>query len=215
MSIIPRGQALGVTITLPEEDRYTITREFAEGMIAYAMGGRAAEELMFSQRTTGASDDINKATDIARKMVCQWGMSDAIGPLSLDDKSNQEVFLGRDFKQGSHLSEEVTSLIDKEVSRLVTEGYRKALQVLKDNKEILIRMAEALLIKETLGAKELEAVMLGENIVSSDEKKAYEERIRTKPQNIYELLGDKFAEKTDDVAAPSPESSAPQEADSV
>ena len=114
-------------------------------MIAYAMGGRAAEELMFSQRTTGASDDINKATDIARKMVCQWGMSDAIGPLSLDDKSNQEVFLGRDFKQGSHLSEEVTSLIDKEVSRLVTEGYRKALQVLKDNKETLIRMAEALL----------------------------------------------------------------------
>ena len=177
--------------------------------------GEQQKELMFSQRTTGASDDINKATDIARKMVCQWGMSDAIGPLSLDDKSNQEVFLGRDFKQGSHLSEEVTSLIDKEVSRLVTEGYRKALQVLKDNKEILIRMAEALLIKETLGAKELEAVMLGENIVSSDEKKAYEERIRTKPQNIYELLGDKFAEKTDNVAAPSPESSAPQEADSV
>jgi cell division protease FtsH len=215
VSIIPRGQALGVTITLPEEDRYTITREFAEGMIAYAMGGRAAEELMFNQRTTGASDDINKATDIARKMVCQWGMSDVIGPLSLDDKNGQEVFLGRDFKQGSHLSEEVTSQVDKEVSRLVTEGYRKSLQVLKDNKDTLIRMAEALLIKETLGAKELEAIMLGEDIVTAEEKTAYEERIRTKPQNIYELLGDKFADKPEETQAPASTQAPAPETDSV
>ena len=204
VSIIPRGQALGVTITLPVEDRYTITREFAEGMIAYAMGGRAAEELMFSQLTTGASNDIGKATEIARKMVCQWGMSDAIGPLALDDKAGQEVFLGRDFSQGKHFSEKVAAEVDKEVHRLVTEGYRKALQILKDDKATLVRMAEALLIKETLGAAELEQIMRGENVVTEEEKTAYEERIRTKPQNIYELIGNKLENSSKDSDAGEP-----------
>lgn len=198
VSIIPRGQALGVTITLPVEDRYTITREFAEGMIAYAMGGRAAEELMFNQFTTGASNDIGKATEIARKMVCQWGMSEAIGPLALDDKSGQEVFLGRDFTQGKHFSEKVAAEVDQEVHRLVTDGYRKALQILKDNKDTLTNMAEALLVKETLDSTELEKIMKGENVVSEAEKKAYEERIKTKPNGVYEIVGEKLSEDTDE-----------------
>jgi cell division protease FtsH len=128
-------------------------------------------------------------------MVCQWGMSDAIGPLALDDKGGQEVFLGRDFSQGKHFSEKVAAEVDKEVHKLVTEGYRKALQILKDNKETLVSMAEALLIKETLGASDLEKIVEGIDIVTAEEKKAYEERIRTKPQNIYEVLGEKIAEK--------------------
>ena len=89
ISIIPRGQALGVTVMLPVEDRLTISKEYAEGMIAYAMGGRAAEELIFNRQTTGAGDDINKATDIARKMVCNWGMSEKLGPLALGKKSRR------------------------------------------------------------------------------------------------------------------------------
>lgn len=197
VSIIPRGQALGVTITLPEEDRLTITKDYAEGMIAYAMGGRAAEELIFKQQTTGASDDINKATSIARKMVCQWGMSETIGPLSLDDKSGQDVFLGRDFSQGKNFSEKVAAEVDKEVHRLVSSGYRRALEILKDHKDTLVRMAEALLIKETLGSVELAAIVKGEDIVTAEEKKTYEERIRTKPQSLYEMLGDQFIGSAD------------------
>ena len=206
VSIIPRGQALGVTITLPEEDRLTITRDYAEGMIAYAMGGRAAEELIFKQRTTGASDDINKATSIARKMVCQWGMSDTIGPLSLDDKSGQDVFLGRDFAQGKNFSEKVAAEVDKEVHRLVSTGYRKALEILKENKDTLTLMAEALLIKETLDAADLKRIMTGEDIITEEEKRSYDERIRTRPQNLYELLGNelkdesKTAEKGEDAS---------------
>ena len=188
VTIIPRGQALGVTITLPEEDKLTLTKDYAEGMIAYAMGGRAAEELIFEHRTTGASDDINKATEIARKMVCQWGMSEKIGPMSLDDRHGKDIFLGRDFSQSQHLSETMTAKIDGEVHALVSTGYERALEILKKHRDTLKVMAEALLVKETLHAADLQKIMAGEEVVSAKEREAYDERLRTAPSNIYEVV---------------------------
>ena len=174
VSIIPRGQALGVTVMLPAEDRYTLTKDYAEGMIAYAMGGRAAEELIFRKQTTGAGDDINKATDIARKMVCNWGMSDKLGPLSFG-KDNEEVFLGREIHSSRNFSDKVAQEIDSEIHRIVTSGYKKAMGILRENREQLESLAESLLIKETLDRTQIENLMQGHSVVSDEERKAFEE----------------------------------------
>ncbi|MBM4253313.1 MAG: ATP-dependent zinc metalloprotease FtsH [Deltaproteobacteria bacterium] len=174
VSIIPRGQALGVTVMLPAEDRYTLTKEYAEGMIAYAMGGRAAEELIFRKQTTGAGDDINKATDIARKMVCNWGMSEKLGPLSLG-KDHEEVFLGREINTARNFSEKVAEEIDSEIHRLVTSGYKRAITILRDNRDQLEALAESLLIKETLDRRQIDDLMTGHAVVTDEERKAFEE----------------------------------------
>ena len=174
VSIIPRGQALGVTVMLPAEDRYTLTKDYAEGMIAYAMGGRAAEELIFRKQTTGAGDDINKATDIARKMVCNWGMSDKLGPLSFG-KDSEEVFLGREIHSSRNFSDKVAEEIDSEIHRIVTSGYKKAMSILRENREQLESLAESLLIKETLDRTQIESLMKGQSVVSDEERKAFEE----------------------------------------
>ena len=189
VTIIPRGQALGLTVMLPEEDRLTITREYAEEMIMYAMGGRAAEELIFGKQTTGASDDIHKATQIARKMVCQWGMSEVIGPLALDNREGQEVFMGRDFVQGKNFSEKVAAQIDEEVHRIVTAGYKNAYDILVKERSILDLLAEALLIKETLLGPDMKKIIAGENIVTPEERRLWEERLN-------------LASKIKEVAAP-------------
>jgi cell division protease FtsH len=159
---------------LPTEDRLTLTKEYAEGMIAYAMGGRAAEELIFHKQTTGAGDDINKATEIARKMVCNWGMSDKLGPLALG-KKNEEVFLGREMGQMRNFSEKVAEEIDAEIHRIVTSAYKKALNILRDNREKLESLAEALLVKETVESADMERVMRGETLISDEERRNYEE----------------------------------------
>jgi cell division protease FtsH len=177
VSIIPRGQALGVTVMLPAEDRYTLTKDYAEGMIAYAMGGRAAEELIFHKQTTGAGDDINKATDIARKMVCNWGMSEKMGPLSFGSE-REEVFMGRDFGSGRNFSERVAEDIDKEIHRIVSTGYKRAINILKGNREVLEQLAESLLIKETLDRAQIDKLMKGGQIVSEEERKAFYEAQR-------------------------------------
>jgi cell division protease FtsH len=175
ISIIPRGQALGVTIMLPAEDRLTITKEYAEGMIAYAMGGRAAEELIFNRQTTGAGDDINKATDIARKMVCNWGMSEKLGPLSFG-KKNEEVFMGREMGGGSRpYSEKTAEEIDSEIHRLVTNGAKAAIKILKDKKDILECLAEALLIKETIDGEDIKSILAGNKIITDADRKKYDE----------------------------------------
>ena len=174
VSIIPRGQALGVTVMLPAEDRYTLTKDYAEGMIAYAMGGRAAEELIFRKQTTGAGDDINKATDIARKMVCNWGMSDKLGPLSFG-KDSEEVFLGREIHNSRNFSDKIAEEIDSEIHRIVTSGYKKAIGILRENREQLESLAESLLIKETLDRTQIESLMKGQSVVSDEERKAFEE----------------------------------------
>ena len=177
VSIIPRGQALGVTVMLPAEDRYTLTKEYAEGMIAYAMGGRAAEELIFRKQTTGAGDDINKATEIARKMVCNWGMSEKLGPLSLG-KDHEEVFLGREINSSRNFSEKVAEEIDAEIHRIVTSAYRKAINILRDNRDQLELLAESLLIKETLDRSQIDKLMVGEGVVTDEERKAFDEAQR-------------------------------------
>lgn len=174
ISIIPRGQALGVTIMLPTEDRLTLTKEYAEGMIAYAMGGRAAEELVFHKQTTGAGDDINKATDIARKMVCNWGMSEKLGPLSLG-KKNEEVFMGREMGQSRNFSEKIAEEIDSEIHRIVTTAYKKALNILRVNRERLDILAEALLIKETVESADMERLMRGEALITDEDRRNYED----------------------------------------
>jgi cell division protease FtsH len=182
ISIIPRGQALGVTIMLPTEDRYTLTKEYAEGMIAYAMGGRAAEELVFNKQTTGAGDDINKATDIARKMVCQWGMSEKLGPLSLG-KDQEEVFLGREISSSRNFSEKVAQDVDHEIHRFVTTGYKWAVDILRENRTQLNSLAESLLIKETLDRDQIDRIMRGEVVVTEEESKAFEEAQRKTREN--------------------------------
>ncbi|MDD9950107.1 MAG: ATP-dependent zinc metalloprotease FtsH [Zetaproteobacteria bacterium] len=177
VTIIPRGQALGVTMMLPKEDRVSISKEYAEARIVYAMGGRAAEELIFDARTSGAEDDLKQATDIARRMICQWGMSDRIGPIAVG-QNEREVFVGRGSNGGHDIhSESVAEQIDSEIQRLTQEGYDRALGILRDNRDKLEAIAEALLIKETLSSEEMARVMDGENIVTEEEVQAYKQRI--------------------------------------
>jgi cell division protease FtsH len=197
ISIIPRGQALGVTIMLPVEDRLTISKEYAEGMIAYAMGGRAAEELIFNRQTTGAGDDINKATDIARKMVCNWGMSDKLGPLALGKKGSEEVFLGREISQSRNFSERVAEEVDQEIHRLVTGGAKQAFRILKDHRDQLEALAEALLIKETIDGDEIRRILNGETIITAEDKARYEESRR----KAKEALSSKPADSNKDAMA--------------
>jgi cell division protease FtsH len=161
VTIIPRGMALGVTWTLPTEDRYNLTRKQILAMIRHAMGGRAAEELVFGHLSTGASDDLKKATDLARQMVCKYGMSDRLGPVSYGDEG-QDVFLGRDFVMRKDYSEEKAREIDQEVERLLHGLYAEARQILEENRATLDRVTEALLERETLEAGDLRRLLAGE-----------------------------------------------------
>jgi cell division protease FtsH len=161
VTIIPRGRALGVTQQLPAEDRLNATKEWALYRIVIAMGGRAAEEIVFNQITSGAGSDIEQATNIARKMVCQWGMSSTLGPLSFGGES-EEVFLGRDFNRPSRgYSEETAQKIDNEILSLVNSSYADAVQLLSDNMQMLTDLAEALLEFEVLDAEEIRLALEG------------------------------------------------------
>ncbi len=175
VTIIPRGNALGLTIMLPKEDRLNLSKQYTEGFLLYAMGGRAAEELIFNVHTSGASDDISKATDIARKMVCQWGMSPSVGPRAVGRKDG-EVFMGRGSNSGDSYSEKLAQTVDDEIQKLLHQSYDKALKILKDNKEKLVALAEALLIKENLDAREMNRILEGENIITPKEMSLYEKR---------------------------------------
>lgn len=149
VTIIPRGRALGVTQQLPTEERFTRDRAFLLDNIAILMGGRAAEEVALSQVTTGAGNDIERATGLARRMVCEWGMSETMGPLAFGKKEEQ-IFLGREFAQHQDYSEETARQIDAEVRRLVTDGYTRAVDILKGNLKALHDISFALLEKETI-----------------------------------------------------------------
>ena len=148
VSIIPRGRALGVTMYLPLEEKYNENREGLNTMISALLGGRVAEELTFSTITSGASNDIERATHIARKMVCEWGMSDKLGPLSFGEKEG-EVFLGRDMGHMRNYSESTAVEIDMEIRRIVTENHQRTRKLLTEHQDALIRIGEALLEKET------------------------------------------------------------------
>jgi cell division protease FtsH len=161
VTIIPRGMALGVTQTLPPEDRFNLTRDQILAMIKHAMGGRAAEELVFSHLSTGASNDLQQATRLARQMVCKYGMSQRLGPVSYGD-DDQDVFLGRDFVSRKDYSEKKAEQIDDEVSETLNQLYREARQVLVDHREKLDRIAESLLERETLDTADLKLIIAGE-----------------------------------------------------
>lgn len=193
ITIIPRGQALGVTILLPDEDRLSVSKEYAEGMIKYAMGGKAAEEVVFGHQTTGASDDLKKATEIARKMVCAWGMNDKIGPVSLAKESG-EVFMGRDMGQGKPYSEKVAEIIDEEVRKILQRCYDDAKQTLIDNRTILDNMAWALLVKEVLNSTEINEIMTGKVLVTEEEYN--EHRLNVSKRALAKKAADKQAEAT-------------------
>jgi cell division protease FtsH len=160
VTIIPRGMALGLTQQLPEDDRHTYSRNYLESMLAVLMGGRAAEELFMKHLTTGAGNDIERATDLARKMVCEWGMSEKLGPLTFG-KAEEQIFLGREINQHRDYSEQTAIRIDGEVHRIVSESYGRAKDILDSNQDALVRLAEALLEREVLDADEIRILVEG------------------------------------------------------
>ena len=163
VSIIPRGQALGLTFTLPTEDRYQITRDDAENSIAVFLGGRAAEALIYPQVGAGAADDIKKASAYARHMVTSWGMSDRLGPIAFG-QGDQPVFMGRDLHQQRNYSEQTAIAIDEEVHRIISTAYERARTILQDNRDKLESMANALLERETLDGEDVLMILRGEEL---------------------------------------------------
>jgi cell division protease FtsH len=159
VTIIPRGMAMGVTMQLPETDKHNYTREYLTTRIAVSMGGRLAEEIFLKQMSTGAGNDIEQATEMARKMVCEWGMS-GLGPLTFGKKEEQ-IFLGRELAQHRDFSEETARQIDAEVRRFINDGYDNAKRLIEENKETVVRIAEALLEREVLDASELKLIIEG------------------------------------------------------
>ena len=159
VTIIPRGRALGVTMQLPEDEKHTYPKSYLYNNLAIFMGGRVAEEICLEQMTTGAGNDIERATEMARQMVCEWGMSEKMGPLTYGSKE-QQVFLGMDTKQ-KHFSEETANSIDQEVRALVMGGYEKAREILTDHRDSLEKMAIALLDRETLTGLEIKEIIEG------------------------------------------------------
>ncbi|MEI7788787.1 MAG: ATP-dependent zinc metalloprotease FtsH [Chlorobiaceae bacterium] len=163
VTIIPRGRSLGLTAYLPLEDRYTHNKEYLLAMITYALGGRVAEDIMFHESSTGAANDIEKATDIARRMVRQWGMSETLGPINYGD-SHKEVFLGKDYSHIRQYSEETALQIDIEVRNIIMTCMENAKTIINEKSAILHRLAELLIEKESLNALEIKAIIGSEQL---------------------------------------------------
>jgi cell division protease FtsH len=161
VTIIPRGMALGVTMQLPVEDKHNYTRDYLNDQIAILLGGRIAEEITMNGMTTGAGNDLERSTELARKMVCEWGMSDAMGPLTFGKKEEQ-IFLGREIAQHQDYSEDTAIRIDHEIKRFVTTNYERARGVLEGHKPALLRIAEELLAREVLDAEQVRRILAGE-----------------------------------------------------
>jgi len=155
VTIIPRGLALGYTLQLPEEDRYLLSKKELEAEIAVLLGGRAAEELIFGQPTSGAADDLRRATELARKMVCEYGMSEKLRNLALRE-NHSEIFLGKDLMQIKNYSEDTAKIIDEEIKNIVDKAYNRALTLLKDHEDILKELSKVLIEKETLDGSEID-----------------------------------------------------------
>ncbi|NPA93825.1 MAG: ATP-dependent metallopeptidase FtsH/Yme1/Tma family protein [Thermodesulfobacteria bacterium] len=158
VTIIPRGRALGLTQQLPEDERHTYPRSYLMNNLAILLGGRVAEELVFEDYTTGAGNDIERVSSLARKMVCEWGMSDEIGPVAFQ-KQNDEVFLGRDFGHVREYSESTAQKIDQAIEKIVKDTYNKTKQLIIDHMECLHRLAQELLERETLDAKDIDDIL--------------------------------------------------------
>ncbi|MCI0706983.1 MAG: ATP-dependent zinc metalloprotease FtsH [Ignavibacteriae bacterium] len=182
VTIIPRGRALGVTTYLPIDEKHTYSREYLEAMITYALGGRAAEKIIFNQLTTGAGNDIERATDIARKMVCEWGMSDKLGPLSYGAKE-EELFLGREVTKTRNFSEETAIEIDSEVKKIVVNAMKRSEKILRENISLLHRLSNALLEREILDSEEIDKIMRGEELPPMDKRKNGQPMTQSKAQS--------------------------------
>jgi cell division protease FtsH len=156
VTIIPRGLALGITQQLPLDDRYTYSKEYLEAQLSVLMSGRVAEMLFLGQTTTGAANDFEKSTEIARKMVCQWGMSE-LGPITFGERDDL-IFLGRDLAMNKNFSERTAEFIDEEVKKIVTRCFDRSKALLEHNRDKLVEIAEALLEKEVLDSDEIEKI---------------------------------------------------------
>jgi cell division protease FtsH len=166
VSIIPRGMALGITQQLPADDKYTYSKEHVLNMLAVLMGGRVAEEICMNHITTGAGNDLQRATELARKMVCEWGMSDAMGPLTFG-KREEQIFLGKEITRHKDYSEKTAEEIDAEIKEIIGERYNYSKKLLLDNKETLLKLANALLDRETLDASEIDDIIHGKELAPS------------------------------------------------
>jgi len=171
LTIVPRGMALGLMQQLPENDKHTYSKSYWLDQLAVYFGGRVAEELVFNDVNTGASSDIERATQVARRMVCEWGMSDKIGPLHYSSKE-EHVFLGREIGKPREHSEQTQVEIDAEVKAIVEAQRQRAKSLLQENLETLHRLARALLDKETLNAEQIDAIIRGENLAGDDKEKS-------------------------------------------
>ena len=188
VTIIPRGRALGVTSYLPIDEKHTYSKHYLESVITYALGGRAAEKLIFDHYTTGAGNDIEKATGIARKMVCEWGMSNKLGPLNYG-KKDEEIFLGREIQQHKDYSEKTAEEIDSEVRVIVNTAMAHAEKILKDNIDILHRLSLELLEREILDSNEIDAIINGEKLppaVKEEVKKGKLDKVI--PEHVKKLM---------------------------
>ncbi len=165
VTIVPRGRALGLTFAMPEDDRHSYSRAYLRAQLVYAYGGRVAEELIFGPEkiTTGAGNDIERATTLARRMVTEWGMSESIGPMNIGDRGD-EIFLGREIVERRDVSEQMAQRVDEEVLKLLDEAYQAATEIVARNKDKLHALAQALLERETLDADEITAVFAGEEL---------------------------------------------------
>src|SRR5581483_6295908 len=163
VTIIPRGMALGLTQQLPADEKHNYSRDYLNDQIAILLGGRIAEEITTNSLTTGAGNDLERATEMARKMVCEWGMSDAMGPLTFGKKEEQ-IFLGREIAQHQDYSEDTALKIDQEVKRFVTDNYQRAYQLLTEHKTTLVKIADALLAREVLDADQVRRLAAGKEL---------------------------------------------------
>ncbi len=186
VTIIPRGRALGVTSYLPMDEKHTYSKEYLEAVITYALGGRAAEKLIFNHYTTGAGNDIEKASGIARKMVCEWGMSDKLGPLSYGAKE-EEIFLGREIQKHRDYSERTAIEIDDEIRRIVNESMVRAEKILSDHMELLHKLSIQLLEREILDAEEIDTLIRGEELPPVKKNGSFESTSEV-PEHVKKLM---------------------------
>lgn len=206
VTIIPRGRALGVTTYLPVDEKHTYSKNYLEAMITYALGGRAAEKIVFNRFTTGAGNDIEKATNIARKMVCEWGMSEKLGPIAYGAKE-EEIFLGREITKHKDFSEQTAQEIDSELKRIIMEGMTRAEKILSENIDLLHKLSKELLEREILDSDEIEKIIRGEELPPVKKNGANGTKDNSGlelPEHVKSLLeekkkreSDKPAEKTD------------------
>ncbi len=182
VTIIPRGMALGVTQQIPIEDKYTQSRSYLNTVIRVLLGGRAAEELIFNERTSGAGNDLKRVTEIARKMVCEWGMSEKIGPISLA-KTEEQIFLGKEFGKSADHSQQTAEEIDREIRNIVETNYKESKQTLADNMDLLKSVAKRLLKKESINGKEIDEIMGASDLFSKHFKAGKKSsQVETEPQ---------------------------------